>query len=1410
MIQTIGFIGSESSGSTTFTASSSGTLTSVTVRETSNNSTSTVKGYINFNGYSTNNKEYTKSSSGKNLETYTTPTSLSAGESFKVTVYNTSRSASFDNVTVSFEFSGSGGGGGSTPTVYLFQCSNPSYFTCPSSVEPGDGITISWGQVTVYAGTLAGFKLIETTTGIQSPLLSPNTRSYTLYTGSSDAGKTFRFTINIIGLNTDGNTRELTSSSYASCDVINITPVHIKQAGSITSVSRTSGGIFGNLNGYYLNASNTSNVVLNWSAASGNNTYATPRYIIQKNNVDIITVGTNRSYSIPITHMPGVGEMATFRIKCYSTADTSPTISGYFFTTPITIYGVGFDSNVLNVNATNTFTTINNVICNIPIINISANAPIANITRQYTTQYKLKTSSTYTTFTPTTSTTIGATQNFVFTPPSSLPSNTQVDFKITCTLMYGATSMGITANGVTTTSSVYGTPPNQINSLIFSIDESSYYGTPFNHIYTVSNNSWNTEELFKFGANTKIKLRINLGAVVDANAYNRVAEITWKRGNNSIGNITCISSTLDYIEVFLVNSGGENLTQFIYNGTALEINCPELFNTLVSAPITFMVMAKSQLKSDINVFLSNNSYALNSNNHFSLVGPPNVYTNGTTIPTITPTNGILNVNFTTRDEPTNGNDFKLINIQGMSVDGIDLYGYKVWIEINGIRHLIEESILSETKNESSFDINNYIFIPSEFVPYGTTINNDKNIVSLELDILSNPIYLRTLINNGNDLSLLDEIKTLKYIIKVVDILQQESEDSLYLEAKYDFRVPSEMVIPPIINFSNYDINNTYTPLIRNITYYGASYIEEALCFHGQAFNDVGDSISQKDWIVFEWYPAFKQSNENDYYTINGIKYLKAECTDSHSYYLYKWNYGNTGLVTNTFSSKKLTSNDFYSIIETITIGEETYNVTKYIGRYAINLKKLQEDELSYMSIIPAYGSGEETKYSHAVFPSNGGENSNPYNNKIMYNGRVAPIYIARFTYPNTLITGIDRTSTGDDKKISFKVNDYGTSKKLNSININENNFSEYGPLTRLKIEAKLLFQGTPVEYSSSNYILVKDSNEIIGENNPLLYYQYASEFGLEIYGSALKDKDAYIANLTTYIECKRSNVIFNGTTYILEGITESISSTIEQYIAPAFGTLSLRKNKIGINKSALTRVEETLSIVGKDRCDKITDIANPNSFASSYKNIVGIYASDFSKMPQYNNDSIDLPISQNNLRGSYIGFYGTTQENEPWVGSIGFEEDGNGYIVTSEIINGERIYKKTKIGDSYIIGSGLVVTDGILKHSNIVEPKMQQTVYPITFDSEGHITSAGEPFSVPSGYILDFDATDWTNLTITIPESIHNCGADPCVDVYYLEEGFYKKAWGIYTSIDWNIVINTDGDISLKTLTPFAGKIVIK
>lgn len=143
-------------------------------------------------------------------------------------------------------------------------------------------------------------------------------------------------------------------------------------------------------------------------------------------------------------------------------------------------------------------------------------------------------------------------------------------------------------------------------------------------------------------------------------------------------------------------------------------------------------------------------------------------------------------------------------------------------------------------------------------------------------------------------------------------------------------------------------------------------------------------------------------------------------------------------------------------------------------------------------------------------------------------------------------------------------------------------------------------------------------------------------------------------------------------------------------------------------------------------------------------------------------------------------------------------------------------------GSDYTGGTGITVVDKVINHSNSIEvpEETEPRLYPLTFDSEGHITSIGTGLDSEDlktkFYSLVFSADDekWTasgtSYSITIPAETHLCGTDIIVDVYFLNGELFRKAWAYFTAAAWYVDVDTSGNVVLTTDSCFAGKIVIK
>lgn len=84
-------------------------------------------------------------------------------------------------------------------------------------------------------------------------------------------------------------------------------------------------------------------------------------------------------------------------------------------------------------------------------------------------------------------------------------------------------------------------------------------------------------------------------------------------------------------------------------------------------------------------------------------------------------------------------------------------------------------------------------------------------------------------------------------------------------------------------------------------------------------------------------------------------------------------------------------------------------------------------------------------------------------------------------------------------------------------------------------------------------------------------------------------------------------------------------------------------------------------------------------------------------------------------------------------------------------------------------------------------------------------------------YSFDFSASDpiWQtdsdgNYIIGIGAEQHQCSENVEVEVYYLNNGKYRKTWGYFTEVSWFVDVDVQGNVTLGSDQKFSGKIVIK
>lgn len=84
----------------------------------------------------------------------------------------------------------------------------------------------------------------------------------------------------------------------------------------------------------------------------------------------------------------------------------------------------------------------------------------------------------------------------------------------------------------------------------------------------------------------------------------------------------------------------------------------------------------------------------------------------------------------------------------------------------------------------------------------------------------------------------------------------------------------------------------------------------------------------------------------------------------------------------------------------------------------------------------------------------------------------------------------------------------------------------------------------------------------------------------------------------------------------------------------------------------------------------------------------------------------------------------------------------------------------------------------------------------------------------PNMYVYKFTSSDWTAGTgtynISVAATTHECGTDPCVEVFKLATwGYYERFYG-YPSEGWTMRTYSNGNITISAAAPFDGKLVIR
>lgn len=375
------------------------------------------------------------------------------------------------------------------------------------------------------------------------------------------------------------------------------------------------------------------------------------------------------------------------------------------------------------------------------------------------------------------------------------------------------------------------------------------------------------------------------------------------------------------------------------------------------------------------------------------------------------------------------------------------------------------------------------------------------------------------------------------------------------------------------------------------------------------------TVEEYDWITFKWYPAF---NKNDYLIAEGKynkdHYLLPGEMDPNVYTLCK-------KINNNIYTKRLIPNIDY-------IEEEEDGRRYYLGRYALSLKDEKIDEVFTLSLKPGYIDSTNSLKEGKEFYFKDSENES------------VNFFLSRFIPPSIRLEEIKREKTPVKKfEVILEVSDWGGHE-----NYEENEFISNSTISINNVDLGDL------EITKNNVYGDNTLNFDFSENEEIL------------------DKMAFNAVVTTEVFVDR--FLIEG--YEIKKSQSKITSTYNFYIPAFFSTLSLRKNKVGINYSNMTNIEEALYVVAKDRVDSANigeDIniavygsADATGTETFYPHIFSIQGNKNTKMPNFSKET-GISLNALNDNSVYMGFYTVKEDGTPYrVGSFGMEK-GYPYFV---------------------------------------------------------------------------------------------------------------------------------------------------
>lgn len=759
-----------------------------------------------------------------------------------------------------------------------------------------------------------------------------------------------------------------------------------------------------------------------------------------------------------------------------------------------------------------------------------------------------------------------------------------------------------------------GNLPIKFSEIVFSIPNGDYYGdsSPMNVEYNVDTKEWNLNNSILNFANS-LSVQCKMpSSWAESGVYFDGVKIKWKKGLYS-GEIIQTSSP-DMINPFI----------FILN----KINAPLLFGASgesIRFEIYSLYGTKKADGSPTGIYIYSAEPSLSfddypGTNGFIRANLPSIYTNGTSIPTINST-FTRNVNFlenTLGSEDYQLKDLRADNvISDVPVVGFKIYATKDKNDYKNGQIVNVDGYLKQTNGTVTFE-DNFYKISESLIPSGNQSAEEttSGFVGFYPQILDDKNYLRQLFfgNTSTSLKTLSTNETFYYVITAIDALKQESKGYV-LEVKYDFRLAAKFQESPIL------INNSFNKVTVNQ--------KTGYLFYGQTEDGA-------DWIIFEWYPAFNQNdylaNPDNYILHNNKYYLKysENNLDPNFYTLYKW------VDNGKVYSKKLINTDYTTEIETI----DGVSVQKYVGKYQMNLKDINVDEFFNLTLMPSYiDSYNEEKMDTPrkdLYPIRGSGS-----------GETINFYLSRLV-PASINYDSNERKQGEKFKITLKINNWGFSNDKRILS----------KTAIMKLNNSSLTNG----YIEKN-LNINDEYE-----SKLLVFDLA---GPEQLGSIFDNMP--FSTVTTVKMIATRSLVSN---YTYTTGTSTIVTIFNYYLPANFSTLSLRKNKVGINYSDLTNVEEALYVVAKDRIDSGNDVGNVAVYGNTYPHVFSIQGNLDTKMPSFSKET-GKALDTLQEASIYMGFYTVNNESKPYrVGSFGIEE-GQPYFVYKG-----KYYSDTTIGDN--------------------------------------------------------------------------------------------------------------------------------